>query len=137
MVYIKGVELNGKFYTSDVIERIRSNMDSIVLVDKYDVDYYLEDLVGEIIYSSDRLFSVESEGDSIKIFEIQENSSIFEGSLPQESTVKQLKKIRRKTKSVTIDDEINKNGNPIDNGVESYQDFQKKNKIKFGIKGKN
>jgi hypothetical protein len=112
------------------------------LLDKNDVEYYLEDLIGEIISSSNRLFSVEIEDDLIKIFEIQENSSIFEGSLPQQSTVNQLKKIRKKTKSITIDDRVSKMsrknsnlqyiGNPIDR-VESYQDFQRKNKKKFSL----
>ncbi len=77
MVYIKGVELNGKLYTSDILERINSNVEDVVLLDANNVEYYLEDLVGEIISFEDRLFSVENEDDLIKIFEIQENSSIF------------------------------------------------------------
>ena len=54
-------------------------------------------------------------------------------SLPQESTVKQLERIRKETKSVTIDDKISdmsKQGaniqyihNPVDTGVESIQDY--------------
>ena len=59
-----------------------------------------------------------------------------EGALPRQSTVDQLNKIRRVTKSVTIDDSIPKmkgvnlgyEGNVVDKGIESYEDFQKKNK---------
>jgi len=59
-----------------------------------------------------------------------------EGALPRQSTVDQLNKIRRATKSVTIDDSIPKmkganlgyEGNVVDKGIESYEDFQKKNK---------
>ena len=59
-----------------------------------------------------------------------------EGALPRQSTVDQLNKIRRATKSVTIDDSIPKmkganlgyEGNTIDRGIESYEYFQKNNK---------
>jgi hypothetical protein len=59
-----------------------------------------------------------------------------EGALPRESTVKQLQKIRQATKSTTIDDRIPKlkganlshERNVVDSGIESYEDFQKKNK---------
>jgi hypothetical protein len=62
---------------------------------------------------------------------------IFE-SLPRQQTVDQLKKLRKLTKGVDIGDRIsdmNKQGaniqyiqNPIDTGVESYEDYQKNNK---------
>ena len=59
-----------------------------------------------------------------------------EGALPRESTVKQLEKIRKATKSTTIDDTTPKmkganlgyEGNTVDRGVESYEDFEKNNK---------
>jgi hypothetical protein len=59
-----------------------------------------------------------------------------EGALPRESTVKQLEKIRKATKSTTIDDRVPKlkganlgsEKNFVDSGIESYEDFQKKNK---------
>jgi len=59
-----------------------------------------------------------------------------EGALPRESTVKQLEKIRKATKSTTIDDSISKmkganlgyEGSTVDRGIESYEDFEKKNK---------
>ena len=59
-------------------------------------------------------------------------------SLPRENTVKQLKRIRKISKGTDIGDRIsdmNKQGanidyinNPIDTGVESYEDYEKKNK---------
>ena len=62
---------------------------------------------------------------------------LFE-SLPQQSTVDQLKKLRKIMKGIDVGDKIsdmNKEGanimwirNPIDTGVESYQDYQKKSK---------
>jgi hypothetical protein len=59
-----------------------------------------------------------------------------EGALPRESTVKQLEKIRKATKSVTIDDRVPKlkganlgyERNYVDSGIESHEDFEKKNK---------
>jgi hypothetical protein len=59
-----------------------------------------------------------------------------EGALPRESTVKQLEKIRKSTKSTTIDDRVPKmkganlgfESNFVDKGIESYEDFEKKNK---------
>lgn len=59
-------------------------------------------------------------------------------SLPREETVKQLKRLRKLTKGIDIGDRIsgmNKQGaniqyiqNPIDTGIESYEDFEKNNK---------
>lgn len=144
MVYIKEIKLDGKSYTSDLFEKIKSNIEDVVLVDRDDNEIYLEDLVGEIISFEEKLFSVENEENVIKLFEIKENIDIFEGALPQESTVKQLEKIRKKTKKVTIDDKVasmSKKGanlqyyrNPIDTGIESYQDFERNNRKKFKIK---
>jgi hypothetical protein len=59
-----------------------------------------------------------------------------EGALPRQSTVDQLNKIRKATKSTTIDDRVPKmkganlgyERNVVDKGIESYEDFQKKNK---------
>lgn len=58
-----------------------------------------------------------------------------EGALPRESTVKQLKRLRKQSKGTDIGDKIsdmNKQGaniqyirNPIDSGVESYEDYMK------------
>lgn len=59
-------------------------------------------------------------------------------SLPRQSTVDQLKRIRKISKGTDIGDRIsdmNKQGaniayihNPVDTGIESYEDFEKKNK---------
>jgi len=59
-------------------------------------------------------------------------------SLPREQTVKQWEKLRKLTKGVDIGDRIsdmNKQGaniqyiqNPIDTGIESYEDYEKHNK---------
>lgn len=59
-------------------------------------------------------------------------------SLPRKQTVDQWKKLRKMTKGVDIGDRIsdmNKQGaniqyiqNPVDSGIESYEDFEKKNK---------
>jgi hypothetical protein len=61
-----------------------------------------------------------------------------EGALPRESTVKQLKKLRKLSKGTDIGDRIsdmNKQGaniqyiqNPIDTGIESYEDYMKSNR---------
>jgi len=59
-----------------------------------------------------------------------------EGALPRQSTVDQLNKIRKATKSTTIDGRVPKmkganlgyEGNVVDKGIESYEDFQKTNK---------
>jgi len=62
---------------------------------------------------------------------------LFE-SLPQQSTVNQLKKLRKIMKGIDVGDKIsdmNREGenimwirNPVDSGIESYQDYQKKGK---------
>ena len=59
-----------------------------------------------------------------------------EGALPRQSTVNQLNRIRKATKSTTIDDSTPKmkganlgyEGSTVDRGIESYEDFEKKNK---------
>ncbi len=69
--------------------------------------------------------------------EFKNNYRLFE-SLPRQQTVDQLKKLRKLTKGVDIGDRIsdmNKQGanidyikNPIDTGIESFEDYEKKNK---------
>lgn len=61
-----------------------------------------------------------------------------EGALPRQSTINQLKRIRKITKGIDIGDRIpdmKKQGanvayihNPVDTGIESYEDFEKHNK---------
>jgi len=63
---------------------------------------------------------------------------LSEGALPRKSTVTQLKKLRKITKNVDIGDKIsdmNKQGaniqyihNPVDVGIESYEDYLKNSK---------
>lgn len=66
-----------------------------------------------------------------------ENEEINE-SLPRQGTVDQLKRLRKLTKGIDIGDRISdltKQGanisytqNPIDTGIESYEDYEKNNK---------
>lgn len=112
-------------------------------------DFYINDegkkrvassieLSGEIVGVTDDKTLIEftkNESGDIKIKRVE---STNEEQLPQQSTVNQLKKIRKSTKGVTIDDKIsdmNKQGaniqyirNPVDSGIESYQDYQANNK---------
>ena len=81
-------------------------------------------------------FGIKFNGDGTITVVSTEEIPSNEGALPRQSTVDQLNKIRRATKSVTIDDSIPKmkganlgyEGNTIDRGIESYEDFQKNNK---------
>lgn len=62
----------------------------------------------------------------------------FNESLPNQKSIDQLKMVRRLSKKTDIGDRISdlsKEGsnieyiqNPIDSGIESYEEFQKKNK---------
>lgn len=70
--------------------------------------------------------------------EIVVNISLFEGALPREGTVRQLKELRRKTRGIDIGDRISdmsKQGanisytrNPIDTGIQSMEDYWRSNK---------
>jgi hypothetical protein len=94
------------------------------------------DLVGEVVNIIDDTCIAEFEEDEDG--EIVINFSTFEGALPRESTVKQLKDLRKKTKGVDIGDRISdmsKQGaniayihNAIDKGVESIEDYWRGNK---------
>ena len=111
-------------------------------------DFYINDegkkrvansieLSGETVGVTDEKTLIEftkDESGDIKIKRVE----VTNENLPQQSTVNQLKKLRKSTKGVTIDDKIsdmNKQGaniqyirNPIDSGIESYQDYQSNNK---------
>ena len=91
------------------------------------------DLVGqEVPIVDDTAFAVFNEDGSISL-----SDGLKEGALPRQSTVDQLKKIRKATKGTDIGDRVsdmNKQGaniqyiqNPVDTGIESYEEFQKKN----------
>ncbi len=65
------------------------------------------------------------------------NIKRFNESLPRQRTVDQLKSLRKLTKGIDIGDRIDNmsgqgnihySGNAVDRGVESYEDFEKKNK---------
>lgn len=63
------------------------------------------------------------------------NQFVIEGALPQESSVAQLKKLRKISKKTDIGDKTKEEGanlyshkNAIDSGIESYQDYMKSNK---------
>lgn len=97
---------------------------------------YAGDLVGEVVNIVDDKCIAEFEENEEGIIEI--SFSFFEGALPRESTVKQLKELRKKTKGTDIGDKISdmsKQGaniayirNPIDTGIESMETFWKKSK---------
>lgn len=70
----------------------------------------------------------------MKIFKYEE---FIVENLPQQSTVNQLKKLRKITKGIDIGDRtkhaydnsanLHYNTNVIDTGIESYQDYEKSN----------
>lgn len=95
----------------------------------------VSDLLGEVVNIIDDKYIAEIiEEDGSTLILISQN----EGALPQQHTVDQLNKVRKISKKTDIGDKIsdmNKQGaniqyvrNPIDSGIESYQDFEKKNK---------
>jgi predicted DNA-binding protein len=94
------------------------------------------DLLGEVVNIVDDTCLAEFvEGED---GQIEVNISLFEGALPREETVRQLKALRKKTKGIDIGDRISdmsKQGaniayvrNPIDKGVESMEDYWRSGK---------
>jgi hypothetical protein len=92
------------------------------------------ELVGKTIPIVDKtLFAQFNEDGTIDV--VTESN---EEALPREHTVDQLKMVRSKSRKTDIGDRIsdmNRQGanidyidNPIDSGIESYEDFEKKNK---------
>lgn len=92
------------------------------------------ELVGKSVNIIDGPFQVLFNSDGKISVVIPEN----EGALPKQQTVDQWKKLRKMTKGVDIGDRVsdmNKQGaniqyiqNPVDTGIESYEDFEKKNR---------
>ena len=141
MKTIKAIKINTKegepsSYTErdKIINIIQKNVDGKfqLLVDE-DGDQstvYSDALIGEVVNIVDDTCIAE--------FLEGEDVSVFEGALPREETVKQLKKLRKLTKGVDIGDKISdltKQGanisyirNPVDTGIESIEDYWKKNK---------
>lgn len=91
------------------------------------------DLVGQkVAIVNDTAFALFNEDGTIELVHPTNES------LPRQQTVDQLKKLRKISKSTDIGDRIsnmNKQGsniqyyrNAVDSGIESYEDFEKKNK---------
>jgi hypothetical protein len=113
----------------------------------FDFDFLIEENGKKLIKSSQKL---KESNDILQIVDDKDFAAFFEGediivfdskvyeSLPQQRTVDQLKKIRKLMKGIDIADKIsNLSGeganlswdrNPVDTGIESFQDFEKKNK---------
>lgn len=92
----------------------------------------VKELLGEVVNIIDNKYIAEIiEEDEGTLILVSQN----EGALPQQHTVDQLNKVRKISKGTDIGDRIsdmNKQGanvqyvrNPIDKGIESYQDFEK------------
>lgn len=111
----------------------------------FGVDHIDEQLVGKTLpIINDKVNAKFNEDGTIEIVEGVSEAKVLsfdefnEGALPREETVKQLKKLRKLTKSTDIGDRVpnmKKQGanihfmhNPVDTGVESYEDFEKHNK---------
>ena len=98
---------------------------------------YAGDLVGEIVNIVDDKCIAEFEENEEGIIEI--SFSFFEGALPRESTVKQLKELRKKTKGTDIGDKISdmsKQGaniayirNPIDPDYRDWETDRKSTRL--------
>lgn len=147
---------NANVIKNKVLRAIESDSDGNYKgTDEPVYDFYITDgsrksvtnsfaLAGEIVGVIDDKtlieFNMDENGD-VKISKVQATN---EESLPQESTVKQLEKIRKISKNTDIGDKIsdmNKEGaniqyiqNPIDKGIQSIQDYWKKNQKMFKIK---
>ena len=97
-------------------------------------DYLNSSLIGKEIpiISNDTVAKFNEDG-TIDIV-----GSLKEEALPRKETVEQLKKIRKASKGIDIGDRVSKMynqgsnihyiQNPIDSGIESYEDFERKNK---------
>lgn len=91
------------------------------------------DLVGKVIPIVDKAHFAKFNEDGTIDVTTETNES-----LPRQQTVNQLKKLRKMTKGTDIGDRVsdmNKQGaniqyiqNPVDSGIESYEDFERKNK---------
>ena len=114
-------------------------------VKSFGVDNINPELVGQTLpIINDRIKAKFNEDGTIEIIEGVTESKIMrfddfnEGALPREETVKQLQKLRKMTKGMDIGDRVpnmKKQGanihfmhNPVDTGIESYEDFEKHNK---------
>lgn len=108
--------------------------DCVKCVKEFGPDNINPDLVGQTIPIIDNtLFVVFNDDGTINVV-----TEANEGALPRQSTVNQLKRIMKQCKRTDIGGRVsnmNKQGaniqyiqNPIDTGIESYEDFEKHNK---------
>ena len=111
----------------------------------FGVDFIEPELVGQTLpIINDRVKVKFNQNGTIEIIEEVSESKIMrfddfnEGALPREESVKQLRKLRKRTKSIDIGDRVPNlknqganvhfDRNPVDVDVESYEDFEKHNK---------
>jgi len=110
--------------------------DGVKTVKEFGPDNINPELVNQSIIILDGPYYAKFNDDGT--INIVEAAEPIEESLPRERSVKQLKKLRAMTKGIDIGDRIsdlNKQGanidyyrNPIDSGIESFEDFEKNNK---------
>jgi hypothetical protein len=92
----------------------------------------------ENINESSGFIMFRNDADVVESMKYLKRFSEINESLPRQHTVDQLKRLRKLTKGTDIGDRIsdmNKEGaniqyiqNPIDTGIESYEDYEKANK---------
>jgi len=121
--------------TNDIFDFVVDDA-GIKSVKSFGPDNINPDLVGQEIPIVDESSYAKFNDDGT--IEVTFGPEANEGALPRQSTVDQLKKIRKISKRTDIGDRVsdmNKQGaniqyiqNPIDSGIESYEDFEKKNK---------
>jgi hypothetical protein len=107
----------------------------IKTVKEFGPDNINQELVGKNIQIIDKQYYAKFNVDGT--IDIVVESELNE-SLPRENTIKQLKRVMKLSSKTDIGNRIsdmNKQGaniqyiqNPIDSGIESYEDFEKKNK---------
>jgi hypothetical protein len=101
-------------------------------IKSFGVDNIIPELVGKEIpiIDNDTIAKFNNDG-SIEIIQ-----TLKEEALPRANSIKQLKRVRKASKGTDIGDRISKMSganmqyiqNPIDTGIESYEDFEVSNK---------
>lgn len=109
-------------------------------VKSFGIDNINKELVGKTIsIVNDNVKAKFNEDGTVDIVLNESNSynnlmsfkSFIKESLPRENSVKQLKKVRKKTKGIDIGDRINQkinNKNLLDSHIESFEDYESNNK---------
>lgn len=134
-----------------LVKYVDDNFDFVIddngskYVKTFGVDFIESELVGQTLpIIDDRVKAKFNEDGTIEVVEGLIESKIMrfddfnEGALPREETVRQLKKLRKLTKSTDIGGRVPNlknqganvhfDRNPVDVDVESYEDFEKHNK---------